>query len=223
MVESDEEQIEVLKKWWEENGTSTVTTIVLALAVVFGYRAWEDNVRETGEAASAMYENLVQATSNTDDENLRTTAINVGEALKTDHEGTAYSVFAAMHLAKLAVESNDLAGAQAQLEWVISQRPEKHLETIARMRLARVLVAQGDPTAAMARLVNYEPAEGQLSSWEEARGDVFVSLGDNDNARQAYKTALEVLDEGVSKPILELKLADIPVASEQVESEDGDA
>ena len=61
MVESDEEQLELIKKWWEENGTSLVTAIVLALGVTFGYRAWVDNVRETAEAASAKYENLVQA------------------------------------------------------------------------------------------------------------------------------------------------------------------
>ena len=61
MVESDEEQLELIKKWWDENGTSLVTAVVLALGVTFGYRAWEDNVRETAEAASAKYENLVQA------------------------------------------------------------------------------------------------------------------------------------------------------------------
>jgi predicted negative regulator of RcsB-dependent stress response len=222
LVESDEEQVEILKRWWDENGTSLMTTIVLALVVVFGYRAWEGNVRETGEAASAMYENLVLATSNTEDENLRTTAINVGEELKTEHEGTAYSIFAALHLAKLAVEEDDIEGAQAQLEWVISQRPEKHLETIARMRLARILVAKGDSTAAMARLVNFEPAEGQLASWEEVRGDVFISLGDEINASQSYRVALEHLEDGTSKPLLELKLADIPVA-EEAEPEDDEA
>ena len=210
MVESDEEQLEVLKSWWDENGKSLLTTVILGLTVVFGYRAYEDNVRETGEAASTTYENLVQATTNVGDENLRITAQTLGEELKTDHQGSAYSAFAAMHLSKVAVESGDLDSAAAQLEWVISQKPEPHLESIARMRLARVLVAKGDPTAAMAKLVNYSPADEQLASWEEVRGDVFMSLGDSASARAAYELALEHNADNPERPMLELKLADIP-------------
>ena len=220
MVESDEEQLEVLKNWWDENGTSLITTVVLALGVVFGYRAWEHNVRETGEAASSAYENLVQATSDLEDENLRTTALSLGEELKTEHDGSAYATFAAMHLAKIAVEQGDLIKAQAELEWAISQKPEQRLETIARMRLARVLVAKGDATAAMAKLLNYEPAEGQQATWEEVKGDVFVALGDKANARQSYLMALEHLGDGRSRPLLELKLADIPVTSEMSQPEE---
>ena len=220
MVETDEEQLEVLKNWWDENGTSLIITVVLSLGVIFGYRAWEDNVRETGEAASSAYENLVQATSDLEDENLRTTALSLGEELKTEHDGSAYATFAAMHLAKIAVQQGDLVKAQSELEWAIRQKPERHLESIALMRLARVLVAKGDPSAAMAKLHNYEPAEGQQATWEEVKGDIFIALGDNLNARQSYQMALEHLGDGRSRPLLELKLADIPVTAKVSQPEE---
>lgn len=220
MVETDEEQLEVLKNWWSENGTSTITSILVVLGAVFGFRAWEDSVRESGEAASITYENLVQATSNLADENLRTTALSLGEQLKSEHDDSTYAAFAAMHLAKVAVEKNDLVQAQAQLEWVINQKPERHLETIARMRLARVLVSKGDAYAAMEKLSNYQPGQAQRASWEEVRGDVFVALGDNVNARQSYQIALENLGVDGSRPLLELKLADIPVSLEESQSEE---
>ena len=221
MVETDEEQLEVLKSWWNENGKSLLTTVVLGLAVIFGYRAWEDNVRESGEAASSAYENLVQATSDLEDEYLRTTALNLGEELKAEHDGSAYATFAAMHLAKIAVEQGDLIKAQEELEWVINQKPEYYLETIARMRLARVLVSKGDASSAMTKLLNYEPAAGQRATWEEVKGDVFVALGDNVNARQSYQIALEYLGAGRSRPLLQLKLADIPDTSEVLQPEEG--
>ena len=220
MVETDEEQLEVLKNWWDENGTSLIITVVLSLGVIFGYRAWEDNVRETGEAASSAYENLVQATSDLEDENLRTTALSLGEELKTEHDGSAYATFAAMHLAKIAVQQGDLVKAQSELEWAIRQKPERHLESIALMRLARVLVAKGDPSAAMAKLHNYEPAAGQQATWEEVKGDIFIALGDNLNARQSYQIALEHLGDGRSRPLLELKLADIPVTAKVSQPEE---
>lgn len=221
MVETDEEQLEVLKNWWDENGTTLVTTLVLGLAAIFGYRAWEDNVRETGEAASSTYQNLVQATSNLDDENLRLTALNLGEELKNDYEGSAYASFAALHLAKIAVEQGDLAAAQAELQWTIDQNPEAHLETIARMRLARVLVDMEDAPAALASLSEHEPAAGQQATWAEIRGDVYLALGDNGNARQAYQEALELLGDDRTRPLLELKLADIPLATEVTPTEEG--
>ena len=220
MVETDEEQLEVLKNWWSENGTSTLTSIVVVLGGIFGFRAWEDNVRESGEAASSTYENLVQATSDLDDENLRTTALSLGEQLKLEHDDSAYATFAAMHLAKIAVEKDELVQAQAQLEWVINQKPERRLETIARMRLARVLVARGDASAAMEKLLDYQPGQAQLASWEEVKGDVFVALGDNLNALQSYQIALENLGLDRSRPLLELKLADIPVDSDASQPEE---
>ena len=217
MVESDEEQLEVLKRWWDENGTSLLGTIVLSLAAIFGYQAWQNNIQQTGEAASGLYEDLVQATTMaaTADENeaMLTTASSLGTSLKDEYGDTTYAVFAAMHLARLAAEQGDLETAQAELDWALDAATEPHLETIVRMRLARVLVARKDPTAAMALLINHQPAPGQVSSFEEVKGDVYHALGDMTNARQAYQLALEHVEDDRPKPVLELKLADIPVAS----------
>ena len=220
MVETDEEQLEVLKNWWDKNGTSLITTIVLAVGVIFGYRAWEDNVRETGEAASKAYQNLVQASSNLNDENLRLTALSLGEELKTDYEDSAYAIFAAFHLAKIAVDRDDLAKARSELEWVIAAQPKQHLETIARMRLARVLVAMDDADSALVSLADHEPAIGQQATWSETKGDVYLAQGDRMNARQAYQTALDSLGDDGSRPLLELKLADIPLVTDSLSTEE---
>ncbi len=213
MVESDEEQVEVLKNWWDENGTSLIVTLVLVLGGTFGYRAWENSVIETGEAASDAYQNLITAITNIsspDDEAMQQTARTFGETLKTEHEGTAYAVFASMQLAKLAVDGGNLDTARAELEWALGKVEEPHVEAVIRTRLARILIAQGDPTAAIARLINYKPADAQLATYEEVMGDAYVQLGDMSNARQAYQRAIEHLGD-IDKPVLELKLADIPV------------
>jgi predicted negative regulator of RcsB-dependent stress response len=227
LVETDEEQVEVLKKWWEENGTSLVVAVVLALGANFGYRAWENNVRETGEAASAIYEDLVVASGNivpgAEDDSMEKTAYSLGESLKADYSGTTYAVFAAMHLARMGVEAGDFDRAQRELQWVLDQGTDKHLETIARTRLARVMIAKSDPTAAMSLLINFKPSEGQLSSYEEVLGDVYHALGDDENARMSYQKALENVAEEVNKPLLELKLADIPLVENADLSEEATA
>lgn len=220
MVESDEEQLEVLKNWWDENGTSLVITVVVTVGAILGYRGWEANAIATGEATSAVYEDLVSATdsisANDSDEAVRITAMSLGETLKTDHGDTTYAVFAAMKLAKVAVAQNDLDTAVKELRWALDNVSESHLETTIRVRLSRVYMGQEDPTSAMTLLVNHQPASGQVASVEEAKGDIFHSLGDLEQARQSYQKALENKSEQVENPILELKLADLPLASSAV-------
>jgi predicted negative regulator of RcsB-dependent stress response len=217
LIESDEEQLEVLKNWWGENGTSMVITVVVTVGVIFGYRGWEENVIETGEAASAVYEDLVIATDNIEtdgsDEAVRITAVSLAETLKADHGDTTYAVFAAMRLAKVAVAQNDLDLALEELRWALDNVSEMHLETTIRVRLSRLHMGLEDPASAMTLLVNHQPAFGQVASVEEAKGDIFHSLGDLEQARQAYQKALENRTDKVEKPILELKLADLPLAA----------
>tara|TARA_B110000091_G_scaffold206980_1_gene244549 strand:- start:724 stop:1443 length:720 start_codon:yes stop_codon:yes gene_type:complete len=217
LVESDEEQLEVLKNWWDENGTSLVITVVVTVGAIFGYRAWEENVIETGEAASAVYENLLVATdniaTNDSDEAVRITALSLADTLKSDHGDTTYAVFAAMRLAKVAVTENNLDMAVEELRWALDNVSEMHLETTIRVRLSRVHLGLEDPASAMALLVNHQPASGQIASVEEAKGDIFHSLGDLGQAREAYQKALVNLSDNVEKPILELKLADLPLSA----------
>ncbi len=216
MVESDEEQLEQLKNWWDENGTSLMVTIVVVLGSIFGFRAWEASVQQAGENASVAYENLVQATDNltVDDTAMQATAAALSNTLREAHASSTYSVFAALQMAKLAVEADDLPAAQTELEWALSEVDDPALEAIVRVRLARVLLAQNDATAAMALVINFEAPPGQVASVEEARGDVYHALGDLENARASYQLAVQNLGEGVEKPILEIKLADIPLGTQ---------
>jgi predicted negative regulator of RcsB-dependent stress response len=217
LVESDEEQLEVLKNWWDENGTSLVITVVVTVGVILGYRGWEENVIQKGEAASAVYEDLVIATDNiaasTPDEALRITAVSLAETLKSDHVDTTYAVFAAMRLAKVAVEQNELDMALEELRWALDNVSEMHLETTIRVRLSRVHLGLQDPTSALTLLVNHQPASGQVASFEEAKGDIFHFLGDLGQAREAYQKALENMSDKVKNPILEFKLADLPLSA----------
>ena len=44
-LRSEEEQLEVVKRWWKENGTSLIAGAVLAAAGVFGWNAWQTTKR----------------------------------------------------------------------------------------------------------------------------------------------------------------------------------
>jgi predicted negative regulator of RcsB-dependent stress response len=216
LVESDEEQLEVLKNWWAENGTSLVITVVLTCGAIFGYRGWEANKTEKGETASAVYENLLVSAqgieANGSDEAMRTTALSLAETLKTDHEESTYAVFASMTLAKILVEKNDYSSAAEELIWALSNVKESNLETLIRVRLARVYVSMGESNLALELFRDHEPSSGQVSSVEEIKGDAYYEMAEIDLARQAYEKALKNLGEEIGNPLLELKLSDLPVS-----------
>lgn len=207
---TEEEQVEVLKEWLNENGTSLIGTIVVVLAVVFGYRTWETQTRETAEAASAIYEDLVAAMTvkpleTPSEENLSTGNF-LANQLKTDHADSTYAHFAAMHLAKIAVEKDDLDGAAKELQWVLANDPSEMIKVIVNLRLARVKFGQGESDGATALLDSVKPG-AHMSSYEELRGDILYAQDKHDEARAAYQRAVNAQDS--ANPMTQMKLEDL--------------
>ncbi|MBV1877206.1 MAG: tetratricopeptide repeat protein [Pseudomonadales bacterium] len=208
---TEEEQIEVLKKWIENNGVSLVVSIVLVLAVVFGYRSWVSETRYTAEAASAIYEELAAVVYVSPlevlSEEKRSTGQFLAEQLKQEHPDSLYAHFAAMQLAKFAVEDGDLMTAAAELQWAIDNDVDEKVGVIVNYRLAKVKLAQKKYAAAHAQLDTVSPA-GHARSYEELRGDIYHAEGEMNKARAAYQRAVNAQAEGAS-PLAQIKLDDI--------------
>lgn len=216
MAESDEEQIEALKRWLDENGTSLAVGILIAVAGVFGFQSWQNSTRESGEAAADLYQSLTEAMIVAPSATLTEETIQSGrfiaDTLKTDHEGSSYAQFAALMMARVAVDENDLELAERELQWVIDQAPQQSIDVIARIRLARVLLASQKRDDALA-LVKSLDAGAHESSRQEVLGDIYLALDRESDARAAYQAALDGVIDGSAKPILEMKLRDVPVVA----------
>lgn len=213
---TEEEQIEAIKRWWDENGKSLIVGIVVALGGVFGYQAWQDHVRETGEAASSLYEDLVAAvTRDSPFETIEEEQLKTGKFIATQLEETypdsTYAHFAALFMAKVAVEAGDLDTAEKELNWALEHGIDESLEAMTRIRLARVKIARGEPEAALAMLESIDPGTHSVS-FEEVRGDAYMALNDEARAREAYGRAVEAQEEGRARPMLQMKLDDLVVA-----------
>ena len=209
---TEEEQVEAIKNWFAKNGTSLVAGIVLALGSVFGYQAWEKSVRDQGEKASGMYENLTAAVSvgpfETLSDESRSTAVFIANQLKAEYPDSTYAHFAAMQLAKLEVEAGALDSAATELQWVLDQKVDDSLAVLVRLRLAQVKLGQGEYEAALA-LLDQSNIDGYASAYAELRGDVYYAMDRLDDARQAYQAAVALLKEGTTKPMLSMKLEDL--------------
>ncbi|AQT59238.1 tetratricopeptide repeat protein [Cellvibrio sp. PSBB023] len=213
---SEEEQLEVLKRWWKDYGKTVVIAVLVAVAGYFGFTTWQDQKRQKAENASATYEQLLKlvnvepgkAISDAD----KATVTHLADQLKDANSKSMYAHSAAFFLAKLAVEDNKLDDAVSELKWVLSAKPDAATEQLARLRLARVLTAQKAYDEALAQL-SPEPAAAFVADYAEARGDILKLQGDLDAARTSFEKALNSIDPQQQERymLLQMKVDDLKV------------
>jgi predicted negative regulator of RcsB-dependent stress response len=219
---TEEEQVEALRRWWDENGRSTLVAIAVVLAGTFGWRAWQDHGAEQRARASDIYQAMVQlAQAGPLDEEQRTTARSYAEQLKAEHEGTAYAQFAALQLARSAVEAGELERAEQELRWVLARADRgDDVARVTELRLARVLAARGELEQALA-ILEQADAGPYAGAYALARGDVLMAMERNEEATRAYALA-QSLGGGVmpgQSGTVDQKLQSLnPVPARQVEA-----
>jgi predicted negative regulator of RcsB-dependent stress response len=132
-----------------------------------------------------MYRPVADAVKNNDAKRLA----DATQALVGRHPGSFYASEAALVSAKAAFDANNLDEARKQLEWVMANGVEEH-RGVARTRLAAVLMDQKKYDEALKVLDgNSDPAFAAMAA--DLRGDVMLAQGRMDEARSAYKLAVE--------------------------------
>ncbi len=202
---TDEEQVEHLKKWWEENGKSIVGGIALGLIAIFGWRGWQDHLVVQGENASDLYEQM--AADIREEQGADITEI--ADQLYQDYKSTPYSTFSLLLQAREAVEKDDIHSAKLHLQWVLDNTNNDEFRHIARLRLSRLLLTEGDKDAALSLLEKAEPGKF-ASSYHELRGDILLQQGDSKAAQDAYTQALATQNSiRGNQSVVQMKLDDL--------------
>lgn len=229
-LRTDEEQVEALKRWWEDNGKQLVGAVVLVVGGWLGFDAYQSNQQATAANAQLQYQQLLQLRQQeapTDEQKAQAQLL--ASELKKQYEGTPYASYAALLLAKDSVEDRQLDQAEAELRFALGKTQEPALEGLITARLARVLSAQGATDEALA-LVEKLP-EGPFSAlFLEIKGDILSQKGQFIDAKQAYDQALASSSTSSSNAYLEMKANDLygltddeqlsSVTSEKAESAD---
>jgi predicted negative regulator of RcsB-dependent stress response len=215
---SEDEQVERLRNWWQENGTSVVLAVVLSVTGLLGWRYWQESSQQKAQSASMVYQQMIDAL-----EDARTLAASQAQAelvqraaqtLVDDYGSTAYADYARFTLARLAVENSEFDEATRLLRDVMSKPATPVVGWTARVRLARVLLHSGDLDAAASVLNASWPVAWQGQAFE-LRGDLARARGDLVAAREAYQSALQRLDEDGAghRELVQMKLDDLVPAS----------
>ncbi|MGB0848492.1 MAG: YfgM family protein [Thiolinea sp.] len=197
---TDEEKAEELKAWWKENGTSVMAGVGLAVAALFGWEYWKDHKVATAEGASALYTES-RNTEKPEEAN------RILQQLREEYSSTPYAAMAGLQEAKTHAEAGEYQKAADSLQWVIDNSGEAEYQDVARLRLARVLVAMGKPDQAL-ELTTPDYPEAYESLLEEIKGDIFAAQKKTEEARKAYERAI-LTNSGGSTEFIQMKLDDL--------------
>ncbi len=203
IYDTEEEQLEALKRWWKENGQATILGLVMGIAVILAWNFWQDHKKEQAGLASALYSELLLAT----DSNKLDSAEKLAERLQQQYPKTEYAAYSGLLLAKVKVQQGDLAKAQTILTSIASGS-NKELGNIANIRLVRLMMANGQYEQGLKLINSIDPANSASYSgnYDELVGDLYVALDRIELARSSYQKALE---SGYRSPLLQLKIDDL--------------
>ena len=184
----EQERIAELKAWWEDNRWYVLGAIVAAIVGFAGWQGWQLWKQKKAEEAAGLYRPVAEAAKSDDPKRLAEAA----KPLFDRVPGSFQASEAALMLAKAAFNKGDLAEAQKQLQWVVSNGAAEH-RPVARVRLAAVLMELKKYDEALKVLdENKDPAFTPLVA--DARGDVMLAQGRVDEARASYKAAYDGAD-----------------------------
>ena len=200
-MRTEEEQVQAIKDWWKNNGTSLLIGIAVALAIVFGWQAWQNHQMQQRTEAASQFADLINAYSDESDENRAETVAYVAERLRDEYTDSAFAIYGMLMLARQQMmEQNDAEAAIESLSWAQE----------IRNRLARAHFAAEQYDQALSIIESVGEAGSFNAIFTELRGDILLAQGDRDGAREAYLAARDQNQQGRSG-ILELKLSDLGV------------
>ncbi|MDX1509304.1 MAG: tetratricopeptide repeat protein, partial [Woeseiaceae bacterium] len=207
-LQHEKEQIEQMRAWWSEYGNYVIGGIVLGGLGLFGWNTIQTQKIEQQSAASALYTDL---TDTIVAEDVAASAAIV-EQLQNEHAESPYATQARIAIARLYMDQNRDEDAANALRAVLDGNAGEEFKYVARLRLAKILLYQDKPDAALALLEGYE--EGAFAARiAEALGDAYVALDRVEDARAAYQRAMaeQAGAATVDQGFVGLKLLDLPL------------
>lgn len=204
----EQEQLDDLKAFWKTYGNLITWALVAALTVFAALNGWKWWQREQSIKAAAMYDELDRAAQAG---NAQRTG-QIFADLKQRYPRTVYAEQGGLLAASVQFASGQSEEAKASLDWVAGNASENEYQTVARLRLAGLLLQAKDYDAALKQL-DAAKAPTFAALVADRRGDVLLAQGKPAEARSAYQTAWQAMDAKVEyRRLIEAKLGALGAA-----------
>ena len=198
----EQEQLAELKHFWARYG-NLITWVLIAVfgtvAAWNGYQYWQG--RQSSQA-SVLYDEVDRAVLSGDMPRIERSLAD----MKDRFGGTAYAEQAGLLAARTYFEKGNVDAAKASLKWVADKANDAGFQSVAKLRLAGILMETKAYDEALTVLTGSFPKDfAPLAS--DRRGDVLLLQGKKAEAKAEYEKAYKGLDERTEyRRLVEVKL-----------------
>lgn len=200
---SDKEQVELIRKWWKKYGNFILIGVAVGLVVGFGWRFLQQYQIRQSNNASVIYQALLSEQMAHQNE----IVARYTEQLTQEYPKTPYASLAQLLSAAQAVQKGDMDLALKSLNWVVDHSRVSMLRQLARLRAARIFIAQGKPQLALGMLNKIEES-GYLPVIHQLQGQAYLIAGDKKRAQQLFSQASQEYNQkGMTNSLLDMQLS----------------
>ena len=186
----EQEQIDTIKAWWGKYGNLISWVLIVVLGAYAGWSIWNTMQQKNVSKAGLLFEQMQQAASAKDNAKVQRAASDIQE----QYGKTVYGEMSGLTAAKVAYDANDLKEAKAQLQAVIANGEDDEYKTVAKVRLAGILLDEKSYDEGLKLLAGEFPAQFEAMV-ADRKGDLLVAQNKIAEARVAYQTALDKTDQ----------------------------
>jgi len=198
----EQEQLDQLKAFWNQYGNLISGLLIAAACSYLAWFGWNWYQRDQGIKAGSMYDEFDKALQAADAER----AGRIFADMKERFPRAAFTGQAGLAAAKLAGDKGQADAARADLAWVAESGSETEYRSVARLRLAGLLLDEKKYDEALKQLDAVDAAEFAALG-ADRRGDILAAQGKSDEAKVAYQKAWTAMDAKVDyRRIVEAKL-----------------
>ncbi|MEC7595869.1 MAG: tetratricopeptide repeat protein [Pseudomonadota bacterium] len=196
--DSEEEQVDKLKKWWDSNGKQIIAGAVIGLGAIFGWNSYVDYQDNKSLNARELYLSYESNSAN----------VEAYDKLIKNHSSSIYADQGTLLMAKYLFDAGSYSLALDTLE-LLKNRENSVIASTAILRSASIHLEQGQHEEALS-VLNIENANGFSGLFYNLAGDIYLDLGNNEEAKKNYALAIENITENSSlAQLIQIKLDDL--------------
>jgi len=200
----EREQWERVKAWLRQQGPSVLLSVAIVGLGFGGWRYYRSHIEQRDLTAAARYQQVLTSFSNND---MAGGALAADQLIK-EYPSTPYADQADLAAARVAVEVGKLDQAATRLQRVLNTTKDPQLKDVARLRLARVQLAEGQPDTALSTL-GIGNTGAFAARFDEVRGDALLAKGDRAGALKSYQQARSLAGNTLDTGLLDLKISEL--------------
>ena len=195
---TEEEQVEQIKKWWNSNGKQIIAGAVIGLAGIWGWNTYSDYQDKQSLNARSLYLSYASDSNN----------LGAYDKLTTDFSSSTYSDQAILLMAKYLFDAGSYTQALGVIKPLINN-PSSVIANTAALRAASIHLQLGQHDQALL-ILEGQSEDGFSGLIYNLMGDIYLDLGNRSEAQKYYSLAINNVAENSNlSQLIQIKLDDL--------------